>query len=75
MSIKQTTTMTCDECGKAIKDNETPHVLTYSPASEPVEEGVAPNPTAAVTMHFHDKCFNRQSALKAERIDKLTGRA
>lgn len=75
MTIETKTTIVCDECRKTIKDDEQPHVLTYTPAPEPVEEGVAPNPVAGVTMHFHDGCFNRQTALKAERIAKLTGGA
>lgn len=57
----------CDECGKQIADGAHLHTVTYA---ELGSGEIVPS----VTLHYHDKCFDRQTALAAKKVDKAAGR-
>lgn len=71
MSMTQTIVMNCDECGKQIKENA-PHIeISYIERPGLPEDGATTLSGAAVMMHFHERCFNRQKALQEKRITKV----
>jgi hypothetical protein len=61
--------ITCDECGKNIAIDDPLIEIAYTEAT--LGDNGPIGATTAVTMHFHDACFDRQSALNKSRIDRL----